>query len=141
MHAMGSAIFGQSTRGHAAAGHIGIARQIARQRGHAAYTDEFRSSKCCCVCAKVLHYDATTRLVSCPDCLGSGVAWRVLFAVRDRDLNGAINILLRAVRVLATVGDMGAVYETEDQLEALVPKPWRRSTPAEELGSGGGAQS
>jgi len=126
IHALGDGGFAHNSRSHPTASHWGLVRQMVAQGAIAASVDEFRTSKLCCVCAAEVTMDSTSRQVTCPKCKkAAGEPWRQQFATRDRDLNGVLNIAIRAIRVLASVRRYR--LESQDMLEDIcIPRPWRR---------------
>lgn len=122
---MGDANFGHTRRGYASNSHRAFAKHLARKgsRTLVVWINEFRSSKLCCWCGSKVEMDGK-RVVTCKSCLGSRSPVRRLAARRDRDLNGAVNLLVFGLRALLAPGE---------GLEDTLPKPWRRSTPATEL--------
>jgi len=121
---LGDGAFSHTIRGYAPASHRPAARWLAMQgRVLVVLVDEFRTSKCCFVCGTpVTQAKDGSRVVHCATCAASQDPVRRLLAYRDRDLNGAANMLLLGLRAL--------LFEEDGDVR---PWPWRRTTSAEEL--------
>jgi len=137
---MGDGHFSASRRGHASGTHRNFVKWLARSDGVlVVMVDEYRTSKCCFICGHEVRMHGD-RLVHCAECAKSRDPVRRAAAIRDRDINGAANMLLLGLRALLfddeeesgeTEGDEAARLKAS--MERLRPWPWRRSTPATSL--------